>query len=211
MSEAYAERTIAAYRVHARKAIRNWARMRVPSRFLREFAGALATGKRVVDFGCGIGAELAWLRREGFAAEGLDGTLEFVQQARRRCPGARVRHARFEAAPLPEGRYDGIWCNAALMHVPPAQFLAQMERIRRALRPGGVLGLTLAWGRRKGFIRGDWIPGRYFAAYTKPEVYRLLRGWSVRRMKVIGRGSRQGRWIQILACRPRRRDKMVTG
>ncbi len=205
--KAYAERTIAAYRVHAKKASRNWARGRRPSRFLREFAAALPPGGRVLDYGCGTGLEMAWLRSRGFRAEGVDGTLEFVLEARRRCPGSRVLHARFETIPLPPGRYDGIWCNAALLHVPPRELARQLEKLKRALRPGGWLGLTLAWGRGKRFVRRDWIPGRYFACTTRPEAAALLRDWALRRLAVAAGDGRRGRWIQVLgswdnkACR----------
>ena len=196
--KAYAERTIAAYRVHARKAARNWGRRRGPSRFLRRFAAALPAGGRVLDYGCGTGQEMAWLRSRGFQVEGVDGTLEFVLAARRRCAGARVLHARFETVPLPPGRYDGIWCNAALIHVPPPEMARQMEKLKRALKAGGLLGLTLAWGRSKRFLRRDWIPGRYFAAYSKAEVAALLRGWEVRSLKTAAGDGRRGRWIQFL-------------
>ncbi len=195
----YAERTIAAYRMHAPEAARSWSRARTPSRFLRRFAALLPPGGRVLDYGCGIGADLAWLRRQGFRAEGVDGTLEFVQEARRRSPGAKVLHARFEMVPLGRREYDGIWCSAALIHVPPEALAGQMEKLRLALRPGGRLALTLAWGRRKGFLRGDWIPGRYVAGFTKQEALKRLGGWVVQSVSVVSGESRRGRWIQIFA------------
>ena len=199
-TDAYADRTIAAYRMHARRAIANWRRIRKPSRFLREFAQVLPSGGRLLDYGCGIGTDLAWLAQQGFPMEGVEGTLEFVQESRRRCPSARILHARFESIPLPAARYDGIWCNAALIHVPPEEFRRQIEKIRRALKSGGWLGLTLAWGRRKGFLKGDWIPGRYLAGYRKGEVEReFLAGWKVHALRVLSGSGRQGRWIQLLA------------
>ncbi len=198
-SRAYADRTIAAYRVHAAKAARNWSRMRVPSRFLRRFAAALPPGGRVLDYGCGIGVEMAWLRKQGFLVEGVEGALEFVLAARKRCPGAEVLHARFESVPLSPGRCDGVWCNAALIHVPPKELSRQLGKLSRALKPGGLLGLTLAWGRAKGFIRQDWIPGRYIAAYSRREAATLFRGWGIPMLKVTAGDGRQGRWIQILA------------
>ena len=197
--KAYAERTIAAYRVHAEKAIREWSRRQKPSRFLRRFAAALPRGGRVLDYGCGTGEEMAWLRRQGFRVEGLDGTLEFLLAARRRCPAARIRHARFETVRLPEHRYDGIWCNAALIHMPPPELARQLEKLKRALGLAGFLGLTLAWGRAKGFLRRDWIPGRYLAAYTRPEAAALLRDWKLRWFRVAAGDGRSGRWIQLLA------------
>lgn len=195
----YAERTIAAYRMRAGEAIESWGRSRVPSRFLRRFAAALPPGGRVLDYGCGIGTDLAWLSRQGFRAEGVDGTLEFVQEARRRCPRAKVLLGRFESVPLPTGAYDGIWCSAALIHVPPEALAGQLEKLRAALRPGGWLALTLAWGRARGFLRRDWIPGRYIAAYTRSQALKLLSGWRVRALEVGSGGGRRGRWIRVLA------------
>ena len=196
---AYAERTIAAYRSHARKAIQNWRRTRKPSRFLRRFGQLLKPGNRVLDYGCGIGSDLAWLRKQGFQVEGLDGVLEFVLKARRCCPGVPITHGRFETVPLPAGVYDGIWCNAALIHVPPEVLQDQLRKLSRALKPSGILGMTLAWGRAKGFTSRDWIRGRYIACYSKDEVPLLFREWSVHSLKVVSRDGRQGRWIQVLA------------
>lgn len=200
MSEtrAYADRTIAAYRVHAEKAIREWGRRRRPSRFLKRFASALPPNGRVLDYGCGTGEEMAWLQRRGFRVEGVEGTLEFGLATRRRCPGARILHARFETVPLLPGRYDGVWCNAALIHVPPSELARQLKKLKGALKPGGRLGLTLAWGRGKRFLRRDWIPGRYLAAYTQGEADALLKDWKIRWRKTTAGDGRSGRWIQIL-------------
>ena len=206
--QAYADRTIAAYRWRAKEAIANWSTHK-PSKFLREFVrqmkavcpstGSGRTVPRVLDYGCGVGTELAWMLRNRLQAEGMDGTLEFVSEARRRCPGAPIRFARFERMDLPAGAYDGIWCNAALIHVPPTVFRRQLEKVRAGLRPSGLLGLTLAWGRTKGFTRGDWISGRYCASYTKTEVEPFFAGWTIRQINVVSNNSRKGRWIEILA------------
>ncbi len=159
----------------------------------------LPRGARALDYGCGIGRELAWMHRQGCVVEGLDGAPEFVRAARRQCPGITVQLARFETARLARGRYDGIWCNAALMHVPPAELRRQLRRLRQALRPAGVLGLTLSWGRSHRAASDDWIPGRYIACYSKPEVAGMLRGWVVRELRVVSNVGRKGRWVQAIA------------
>lgn len=191
--------TLAAYARHAAVAIADWRRIRRPSQLLRRFAAALPPRARVLDYGCGIGLELAWLRRHGFQVEGVDGTPAFIEEARRRNPGVQLISARFETWPMPAGRYDGIWCQAALIHVPPDELRRQLAKLRRALRPGGWLGLTLAWGRVRGPIPRDWIPGRYLAAYSKPEVAALVNDWTVRELSVTSHDGRHGRWIQLLA------------
>jgi SAM-dependent methyltransferase len=152
----------------------------------------------VLDYGCGIGTDMAWMRRQGFSVEGLDGNPIFVKEARRRMPGVLVRCERFESARLAPRRYVGIWCNAALMHVPPQVLARQLKKLRRALAPFGWLGLTMAWGTRQGFVENDWIPGRYIAGYIKPQALQLFRDWRVRELRVTARDKRRGRWIQVL-------------
>ena len=198
----YAERTLAAYRTHARAAIASWRRSRRPSQGLRRFAARLPAGARVLDYGCGIGTDLAWMRAQGFEVEGIDGTAAFVEEAKRRCPGAPIHCARFEEVPLASGRYDGIWSHAALMHVPLDVLRRQLKKLSRALRPGGVLGVTLAWGRRRTFTRRDWIPDRYVAAYSKAEGGAFFEGWSTQHLGVGSHDGRHGRWIYVLASRP---------
>ncbi len=198
-SKIYAERTIAAYRLKADEAIQNWSRFKRRSRLLRQFAQALSPGAHVLDYGCGIGADMTWLKARGFQVEGLDGVLEFVEEARKRCPGARVAHVRFERVELPLARYDGIWSNAALIHVPAEEMGRQLSKLKRALKPGGLLGMTLAWGSASGFVEQDWIPGRYIVSYSKDKAVWFFRDWKVRWLKTVSNEGRKGRWIQILA------------
>ena len=197
-NDAYADRTIAAYRSQASAAIANWSRFKPPSRFLKIFAQTVPRGGRILDYGCGIGLEMRWLKRQKFQVEGVEGSLEFVRQARRYLSAACIRHTRFETVRLPTGHFDGIWANASLMHVPPAVLLTQLEKLQAALKPGGWLGMTLAWGKNKGFVQTDWIPGRYIAGYQKAQVRRLLRGWQVSLLRVVSGEGRKGRWIQLL-------------
>lgn len=191
---------LAAYRYYAPRAIEHWAgRRKKPSKFLKRFAHGLPKGGALFDYGCGIGTDLAWLQAKGFRVAGMDGTADFVAEARRRNPGVRIAHSRFEIFRLPDARYDGIWSNATLMHLTPAVFRQHLRKLERALKPGGVLGVVLPWGRKKGIARSDWIPGRYMACYTNPEAARFFKGWSMKFLKTIVNDDRNGRWIQILA------------
>ncbi len=193
-----ADRTLAAYERHARRAITSWASWRRPSHFLQAFARRLPRGARILDYGCGIGTDLTWLHCRGFRVEGLDGTPAFVREARRRNPDVPVTLQRF-AAWAPSGVYDGIWANASLFHLPPGLLATELSKLRQALRLAGILGLSLAWGRRKNYLVNDWIPDRYCAGFTKPEVVRLLRGWTIDDLRVVAHDGREGRWIHVLA------------
>ena len=197
--EPYSDRTVAAYRWKAEEAIRNWEKSWKPSRFLKRFAAALPPRGKVLDYGCGIGTDLAWLKGQGFGVEGIDGTAEFVEEARKRCPGVTVSLERFERVRLASRSRDGIWCNAALIHVPPETLKIELAKLGAALKAGGWLGLTLAWGSASGYSREDWIPGRYIVGYSKQALEPLFLGWKVRELRVTSGDTRKGRWIQVLA------------
>jgi SAM-dependent methyltransferase len=44
-------------------------------------------------------------------------------------------------------QFDGIWACASLLHVPPVELPDVMQRLHRALKPGGVLYASFKYGR----------------------------------------------------------------
>jgi len=92
----------------------------------------------ILDFGCGPGRDLAAFRALGHTAVGLDGSEEFVRMARAHS-GCEVLHQNFLALDLPAGRFDGLFANASLFHVPSRELSRVLGELRDALRPGGVL------------------------------------------------------------------------
>jgi SAM-dependent methyltransferase len=110
----------------------------------------------ILDFGCGPGRDLATFRDLGHEAVGLDGAARFVEMARA-YSGCEVLHQDFLALDLPPARFDGIFANASLFHVPAVALLRVLSELREALRPRGVLFASNPRGN------GDegWHSGRY--------------------------------------------------
>lgn len=92
----------------------------------------------ILDFGCGPGRDLVAFRALGHEAVGLDGSAAFVAMARA-ASGCEVLHQDFLALDLPPARFDGVFANASLFHVPSRDLPRVLGEIHASLKPGGVL------------------------------------------------------------------------
>lgn len=92
----------------------------------------------LLDFGCGPGRDLGTLTKLGHTAIGLDGSARFVEMARAHS-GCEVWRQDFLALDLPPGRFDGVFANAALFHVPGQELPRVLRELRATLKPRGVL------------------------------------------------------------------------
>ena len=98
----------------------------------------------ILDFGCGPGRDLRAFAALGHAAIGLDGTAQFVEMARAES-GCEVWQQDFLALDLPDGRFDGVFANASLFHVPSAALPRVLRQLRATLADGGVLFSSPPW------------------------------------------------------------------
>lgn len=94
--------------------------------------------QRILDLGCGPGRDLAAFVARGHLPVGLDGAAAFVAMARA-TTGCEVWHQDFLTLELPNERFDGIFANAVLFHVPTQELGRVLKDLRRALVAGGVL------------------------------------------------------------------------
>lgn len=92
----------------------------------------------ILDLGCGPGRDLKTFAALGHRAIGLDGSPAFVAMARAES-GCEVWQQSFLALHLPDARFDGIFANASLFHVPTATLPRVLRELHAALKPGGVL------------------------------------------------------------------------
>lgn len=92
----------------------------------------------ILDFGCGPGRDLCALRALGHVAVGLDGTPAFVRMARA-VSGCEVWEQDFVSLELPKERFDGVFANASLFHVPRAALPRVLGQLHATLRSDGVL------------------------------------------------------------------------
>jgi len=120
----------------------------------------------ILDLGCGPGRDLKTFASEGHIAIGLEGAPRFAEMART-FSGCEVWQQDFLRLDLPEGRFDGIFANASLFHVPSADLPRVLRELRAALKPRGVLFSSNPHGQDE----EGWNRGRY-GVYHRPATWR---------------------------------------
>ncbi len=92
----------------------------------------------LLDFGCGPGRDLLTFKRLGHRATGLEGSIRLAEMARS-YSGCEVLHQNFLQLSLPSDRFDGVFANAALFHIPGQALPRVLKDLYTTLKPHGVL------------------------------------------------------------------------
>jgi len=108
----------------------------------------------ILDVGCGPGRDLAHFRSLGHEAVGLDGCRAFCVMAREHS-GCEVWEQDLLSMSLPPARFDGVFANASLFHVPGTDLPRVLAQLFAALRPGGALFSSNPRGDNEEGWKGD--------------------------------------------------------
>ena len=125
---------------------------------------------QILDFGCGPGRDLETFSAMGHVAVGLDGSERFAEMARADT-GCEVWQQNFLELDLPAERFDGIFANAVLFHVPKQELPRVLAQLHATLKPGGVLFSS----NPRGDNREGWNGPRY-GSYHDLDAWQELLG-----------------------------------
>lgn len=169
------------------------------NRDLPAFLDRLNPGASILELGCGSGRDAAYMLGRGFAVEPTDGVVEMAALAEQRL-GRSVRILRFEDLDGVE-QWDAIYASYSLLHVPVIGLADVLNKIWRALKPGGWHMATY----KSGGTEGRDPLGRYFN-YLSPDQARMYYGqagaWQLFEMtEGVGGGydDRPSSWVNVTA------------
>ena len=169
------------------------------------FAAMLPPGGAVLDVGCAGGYKAEWLTRRGFQVGGVDLSPEMVALARERLP-----QCRFEAIGVMDldrlgETYDGVFCQAMLLHVPKAEIAEAFASLARRLKPGGLLSVSVkeirpGQGEEEDKTEDDvgYEYTRRFSYFTAAELRALVEGAGLEVVEERATNSGRSVWLEIV-------------
>ena len=169
------------------------------------FVAGLAPGSLVADVGCGPGRDIAVLREHGLRVIGFDlsvGQLRAGRETADNTP-SDVAQADMACLPVRTSSVDGLWCQAALLHIPRRRLPAVIGEFGRVLRKGGQAYLAVAEGDGEGWEVASVYGSRrrrWFTFHREPDLTGQLAaaGFQVHQV----RRSRSNRdWLALHARR----------
>ena len=162
--ESIAAQTLAHYEDHA-EAFWQGTRDHDVSQNIAALLGAIdaAPPFELLDFGCGPGRDLKTFRELGHRPTGLEGAAQLAAMARA-YSGCEVLQQNFLELDLPDARFDGVFANAVLFHVPSEALPRVLRQLHASLKPGGALFSS----NPRGDGQEGWNGDRYGAYHDWP-------------------------------------------
>jgi len=95
---------------------------------------------QLLEIGCGPGANVWFMAREGFSVSGIDGSSTAIQRSKERLATegltADLRVGDFTDLPWPDAIFDGVVENVSLGSNPLSAIECSLNEVHRVLRPG---------------------------------------------------------------------------
>jgi 2-polyprenyl-3-methyl-5-hydroxy-6-metoxy-1,4-benzoquinol methylase len=169
-------------------------------RDLDAFAAAVGAEGAVLEIGSAGGRDAIALEERGLTVRRTDVTPAFVELMRSRGYDAEVLDPLTDAL---GGPYDGVWASACLLHVAREDLPTVLGRLAGAVRPGGVLGMSLKEGDGEEWsVHGHVRAPRRFTYWREAPLREVLigAGWRVDDLTHEVGGNGQA-WLSIRAVR----------
>lgn len=157
----------------------------------------LATGKKILDAGCGSGRDSLAFKKHGYLVVAFDASSEMCRMASALI-GQEVLQMRFDEVTFAD-EFDGIWACASLLHVPGEELPETLGKLRTALKDRGALYVSFKYGEGSK-QRGE----RVFSDFTEESVKALLSnaGFDILECGMtsdIRPGRSDEKWVNVIA------------
>jgi ubiquinone/menaquinone biosynthesis C-methylase UbiE len=168
----------------------------------REFVKIVPKNGWCLDLGCGTGRDLAWFEQAGLNILGADLSTGMLTEARKITAHPLAQMDMLHLG-LADRSFSGVWCNAALLHLPKTQASLALKEMYRILCSRGILDIAVQAGEGEQFEINPYeasLGKRFFARYQQDEMNKMLveNGFAILKTeKVFSKRT----WLRFVAQR----------
>ncbi|MCI9083269.1 MAG: class I SAM-dependent methyltransferase [Lachnospiraceae bacterium] len=188
--------TLAYYDKHAEEFYKNTVSVEF-TKMQKQFLSKLRKGSHVLDFGCGSGRDVKYFLEQGYKVNAIDGSIELCKLASK-YTGIEVKHMLFQELAEVD-KYDGIWACSSILHLPVAELVDVIKKMRTALKENGIIYTSFKYGTFAGKRNG-----RFFTDMTEETFAGILskiKGLEVEEQWVtadVRPGRGEERWLNLI-------------
>jgi len=162
----------------------------------KRFLGYVKPGGKILDAGCGSGRDSLAFLNEGYQVDAFDASEEICRLTSERL-GFAVACKSFEEL-AGDSEFDGIWACASLLHVNGKDLPDVMKRLKRLLKPEGILYASFKEGNTE-----RETDGRFFYDMTEDACQKLFLDAGIEVLDTYrSQDVREGRsgeiWVNII-------------
>ncbi|MBI1862534.1 class I SAM-dependent methyltransferase [Candidatus Microgenomates bacterium] len=134
----YVRKTIFAYNSNPQKYIDKTMNM-VPYDWVDKMEKLLPPDAKVLDAGCAYGRDANEFFERGFNVVGVDLSEELLAKGHNKFPKVTLKHMDVRKLEFPNETFDGVWCNAVLLHLTDPDIEKSLKEFHRVLKKDGIL------------------------------------------------------------------------
>lgn len=151
-----------------------------PNNELMEQISGLKIKGKVLDLGCGVGANLEFLKKRGFKTYGIDISETACKKAKKKCVG-EITCGNATKLPYPDNFFDLVTDVACLYVLKRKDILKAIEEVKRVLKPNGYfLSFMYFYGTKRVFAG----TGHYYLL-KKNEIKKIFKDFKIIQIKEI--------------------------
>jgi SAM-dependent methyltransferase len=161
---------------------------------------------KVLDVGCGGGIKTRYILEKGYKVIGIDFSEKMIEIAKRENPGTDFSVVDIFDIDKIDETFDGIFVQAALLHIPKSRVLEALTKMKDKLNSGGFLYLSVKGMRDDGVeeeIKTENDYGydyeRFFSYFSMDELRNYYKQLG---LEVVWEGGglslAKTNWIQII-------------
>lgn len=170
-----------------------------------KFVCLLKPGGLVLDVGCGAGTKSKYLISKGLKVIGIDIADKMIDIARKEVPSGKFLVMDLADAGGLEHKFDGVFIQAVLLHVPKKEVVQKLAPIVKMIKPKGYLYVAVKEKKENAVdeeIKVEEDYGykyeRFFSYFTAGEIKTILEELGLTVIHESAVQPTKTRWINFI-------------